>query len=120
MRQLSGWNLLIEKRLHILGNSMDALQIVQLSSNLPCAWLLVRRPNPTQAPNKVGPFIPGLKRLILTQIFGKVLGGRLDKAEILPVSAMRVGLSDPFAKSVCKMWVRIRPSDRGMKHAAFL
>ena len=69
--------------------------------------------HPSQSPNKVGPFIPGLKRLILTQIFGKVLGGRLDKAEILPVSAMRVGLSDPFAKSVWKMWVRIRLKKTG-------
>src|SRR5207253_9328428 len=63
--------------------------------------------------HKVGPFIPRLKRLILTHIFGKVLGGRLDKAEILPVSAMRVGLSKPFAKSVCKMWVRIRLKKTG-------
>src|SRR6266566_5860691 len=61
MRQLFDWNLLIEKRLHGCGNCMDVPPTVQRSS-LPYGWLLVKRPNPTQAPNKVGPFIPGLKR----------------------------------------------------------
>src|SRR6266700_3596163 len=68
MRQLSGWNLLIENRLHGLGNSMDVPPIVRQSS-LPYVWLLVKRPNPTQAPNKVGPFIPALKRAGLSGPF---------------------------------------------------
>jgi hypothetical protein len=39
--------------------------------------------------------------LILTHIFGKGLGRRLDKAEILPVSAIQVGLPGSFTQSVC-------------------
>jgi hypothetical protein len=46
-----------------------------------------------------------------------VLGGRLDKAEILPVSAMRVGLSGCFAQSVCKMWVKVRLERRELSRA---
>ncbi len=38
--------------------------------------------------------------LAFTHIFGKALGGRLDKAELLPVSAIRVGLLGSFAQSV--------------------
>ena len=58
-------------------------------------------------------FTPIAKDLILTHIFGKALGEGLDKAEVLPTSTMPVGLSSPFAKSICKMWVKDRAKDKG-------
>jgi hypothetical protein len=47
------------------------------------------------------PESPRTLDLILTHIFGKGLGRRLDKAEILPVSAIQVGLPGSFTQSVC-------------------
>ena len=51
---------------------------------------------------------PWLLALILTHIFEKDLDKRLDKAEVLLISTIRVALPGSFAKLICKMWVRIR------------
>jgi hypothetical protein len=62
----------------------------------------------TQASNKERAIPPPLGKLSFTHIFGKALDERPDKAEVLSTSTILVGLPSPFAKSVCKMWVRIR------------
>src|SRR2546428_9196325 len=56
-KQLCGSLLKIGKRLHAFGNCIDASRIVRLF-DWHCRWLLVKRPSPSQAPNKGGPFIP--------------------------------------------------------------
>ncbi len=64
-----------------------------------------------------GPFYrqePRAKALTFTNIFGKALGGRLSKAELLPVSAIRVGLLGSFAQSVWKMLVKVRAKATGL------
>jgi hypothetical protein len=60
-------------------------------------------------------FHPPASALILTHIFGKVLGKWLDKAEVLLISTIRAVLPGSFAKLICKMWVRIRASATGVK-----
>jgi hypothetical protein len=41
---------------------------------------------------------------------------RREKVEILLIPAIRDGLQGSFAKSNCKMWVRIRASAVGSSH----
>src|SRR6266566_6508723 len=50
------------------------------------------------------------RSLILTHIFEKDLDKRIDKAEVLLISTIRVALPGSFAKVICKMWVRISHS----------
>ncbi len=79
---------------------------------------LMRKPDMQEysrpLPQQVTGIPPPLQKLTFTHIFGKALGGRLDKAEILPVSAIRVGLLGSFAQSVWKMWVKVRPEGAGL------
>src|SRR5690348_8371388 len=62
---------------------------------------------------------PLFLRLILTHIFWKALARQRGKVEVLMISTIREGLQGPFAKSNCKMWIRISLSKAGMNGRSF-
>src|SRR5713226_6357286 len=58
--------------------------------------------------------LPMAKALILTHIFFGSLVELNEMVEVVIHPAIRLGLIGHFTKSICKMWVRIRPKGEGL------
>src|SRR3954454_13346565 len=87
---------------------------LRLKAEARCSfWRNLVWANCSECPLSRRPIKPLPEGLILTHIFFGSLVERDEMVEVVIQPAIRLGLIGHFTKSICKMWVRIRPSGTG-------